>query len=295
MGTVYKAVCADNTKDESALSARDCAAIKAVSIARIRRLGIVKYIQTEIAIMRRLNHPNIIRIHRTMLSPRHLYIAMEYCHEDLKTRITNEGAPGSAVSKRYFRDILKGLEHCHSHNVAWRDAKPENLLISDTDTLKICDFGFSRALLRVPGSGSTKYERCTSLVGTLDYVAPEVLVEEDGGYDAILADIWSIGCVLLVMLTGKLPGHISIYEDSDAELVELSEDSSLFENFEKVHEIKDFDIDIEPSSIPQIFDSRYFANLSEDEKDVVKSMINRVPEERPSLGAILNFPWVRLA
>merc|ERR1712196_745426 len=107
----------------------------------------------------------------------------------------------------FFAQLLRGLSHVHSRGVCHRDLKPENLLLDQRGVLRISDFGLA---VWVQGSSRTDEHggghakaRLYTNCGTPHYAAPEVIAE--GGYDGFIADVWSCGVVLYVMLCGKLP------------------------------------------------------------------------------------------
>ncbi|MBA0751432.1 hypothetical protein Gogos_000354, partial [Gossypium gossypioides] len=134
----------------------------------------------EIINHRSLRHPNIIRFKEVVLTPTHLAIVMEYAAGgELFERICNAG--------RFSEDE----QICH------RDLKLENTLLdgSPAPRLKICDFGYSKS--------SLLHSRPKSTVGTPAYIAPEVLSRRE--YDGKMADVWSCGVTLYVMLVGAYP------------------------------------------------------------------------------------------
>ena len=100
--------------------------------------------------------------------------------------------------KFYFAEVLLAIEYLHSQNIVYRDLKPENLLLDASGHVRLIDFGFSKQL----GKSS---QRCTTNCGTPGYVAPEVLLNTEGGYDAKKADIWSLGVLLCEMVGGFTP------------------------------------------------------------------------------------------
>ncbi len=111
------------------------------------------------------------------------------------------------TARRYFHQLISGIEYCHSMGTSHRDLKPENLLLDEQDNLKISDFGLS-ALYQKAGGEGPKEKLLFTTCGTPNYVAPDVLKET--GYSGYAADIWSCGVILYVMLCGCLP-----FEDSD--------------------------------------------------------------------------------
>lgn len=173
-------------------------------------LPITKEVETEvrreIAILRRIVHPHVVRLKEILQSSRNYYIILEPVRGgDLCTLIMKDehenGMPEAQVAY-LFEQILAGLMACHNAGVAHRDLKPENLLLTPDGRVKITDFGLSRMSNHDGGASVTAAEFATTLTGTLAYVAPEVLGRH---YDPFKADIWSLGCILYVMLTGKFP------------------------------------------------------------------------------------------
>ena len=276
----------------------DYVAIKAISLERVAKLGTKKYLESEIETMRLLRHPNVVRIERTMLSRERLYIVMEYCETDLEHYIQARGGKlEENEARRFFKDILKGLSHCHEMGVAWRDAKPGNLMIDHNGVLKLGDFGFAVKLKFTEGSDIPK--NSSSVVGTLGYAAPEVLAQSVQGYDPVTADIWSIGCVLFVMLTGNLPHiphntatHQSITGSSDTPGSGETGNTSLFSmSFERVEEYR---------SITGIAAYDDYITLEEKIDEVVgkcagsliRAMIDKDPTKRPTIKQIWESAWV---
>eukprot|EP01061_Rhynchopus_euleeides_P011286 TRINITY_DN20864_c0_g3_i1.p1 TRINITY_DN20864_c0_g3~~TRINITY_DN20864_c0_g3_i1.p1 ORF type:complete len:354 (+),score=158.25 TRINITY_DN20864_c0_g3_i1:356-1417(+) len=172
-------------------------------------------VRTEIAIMKRLSHANIVRLVEVMESTNHYYIVLESVRGgDLCSKIMEQGKLRECEVAKYLEDLVAGLQACHAAGVAHRDLKPENLLISQEGVLKVADFGLSRlhkprtqessdsSSESSPPTSPTGADYSTDIVGTMSYVAPEVF---GGFYNAYLADLWSVGVLTFVMLTGKFP------------------------------------------------------------------------------------------
>lgn len=99
------------------------------------------------------------------------------------------------VAKSIFKQIIEGLDYCHSKSILHRDIKLDNILLDSEGEVKICDFGVSK----IVKPGEIMNEQC----GTPAYIAPEIL--RDKGYQGFAADIWSVGVVLYAMLYGTVP------------------------------------------------------------------------------------------
>ncbi|KAH7575774.1 hypothetical protein JRO89_XS02G0216700 [Xanthoceras sorbifolium] len=152
----------------------------------------------EIINHRSLRHPNIIRFKEVVLTPTHLAIVMEYAAGgELFERICNAGRFSEDEARYFFQQLISGVSYCHSLQICHRDLKLENTLLdgSPAPRLKICDFGYSKS--------SLLHSRPKSTVGTPAYIAPEVLSRRE--YDGKLADVWSCGVTLYVMLVGAYP------------------------------------------------------------------------------------------
>ncbi|XP_027191011.1 serine/threonine-protein kinase SRK2E isoform X2 [Cicer arietinum] len=155
-------------------------------------------VQREIINHRSLRHPNIVRFKEVILTPTHLAIVMEYASGgELFERICNAGRFSEDEARFFFQQLISGVSYCHTMQVCHRDLKLENTLLdgSPAPRLKICDFGYSKS--------SVLHSQPKSTVGTPAYIAPEVLLKKE--YDGKIADVWSCGVTLYVMLVGAYP------------------------------------------------------------------------------------------
>ncbi|KAJ7952601.1 Protein kinase [Quillaja saponaria] len=181
---------------------------KLVRDKKTKELVAVKYIergkkidenvQREIINHRSLRHPNIVRFKEVLLTPSHLAIVMEYAAGgELFERICSAGRFSEDEARFFFQQLISGVSYCHSMQICHRDLKLENTLLdgSPTPRLKICDFGYSKSALL--------HSQPKSTVGTPAYIAPEVLSRKE--YDGKIADVWSCGVTLYVMLVGAYP------------------------------------------------------------------------------------------
>ncbi|KAK1677798.1 hypothetical protein QYE76_038646 [Lolium multiflorum] len=192
-GTFAKVRIAKNTESG------DHVAIKILDKVKVQKHGLVEHIRREICTMKLIQHPNVVRLHEVMGSKARIFIVLEYVTGgELHDIIADRGSLKEDESRKYFQQLINAVDYCHSRGVYHRDLKIENLLLDTAGNLKVSDFGLSAISEQVKADGLL-HTTC----GTPNYVAPEVL--EDKGYDGALADLWSCGVILFVMLAGFLP------------------------------------------------------------------------------------------
>ncbi|KAK9052557.1 hypothetical protein SSX86_029186 [Deinandra increscens subsp. villosa] len=191
--------------------ARDLVSNKIVALKRVRfdnkDLESVIFMAREILILRRLDHPNIIKLEGliTSRSSCSLYLVFEYMEHDLTGLVTLPGVKFTEPQiKCYMKQLLNGLEHCHSHGVLHRDIKGSNLLIDNNGILKIADFGLANFFKH------SQTVQLTSRVVTLWYRPPELLLGET--HYGVGVDLWSAGCILGELYAGKpiMPGRTEV-------------------------------------------------------------------------------------
>ncbi|KAJ2366963.1 hypothetical protein H4S02_002145 [Coemansia sp. RSA 2611] len=156
----------------------------------------------EIALLRRLHHPNIVSVLEIVAGHdlETVFMVMEYCEHDLGSLLDGMDAPFAPVEvQSIMRQVLQGLAYCHARSVVHRDLKLPNLLMTRDGVVKIADFGLARQLHR-------PRRPMTPQVVTLWYRAPELIL---GATDYSAAvDMWSVGCIFGELLTHKpfMPG-----------------------------------------------------------------------------------------
>lgn len=152
-------------------------------------------IQREIALMRLVDHPHLLKLIDILESPRHLYIVTDYAVKgELFDYLVQHRFLPEDVAMNFFRQIIYGLEYLHSLGICHRDLKPENILLDENLNIKIADFGFARVV---------KSNIASTSCGSPHYAAPEVIKGEP--YDGRAADVWSCGVILYALLAGFLP------------------------------------------------------------------------------------------
>ncbi|CAI0467669.1 unnamed protein product [Linum tenue] len=171
-------------------------AIKILDKGNILNRNIADQIKREIATLKLLRHPNIVRLHEVLASKSKIYMVLDYVTGgELYDRIAFKGRLSEAEGRKLFHQLIDGVSYCHNHGVFHRDLKLENVLLDAKGRIKISDFGLS-ALPK-------HFRLLHTICGSPNYVAPEVL--RNKGYDGATADVWSCGVILYVTLTGSLP------------------------------------------------------------------------------------------
>ena len=159
----------------------------------------LELVRTEIEILKICQHPNIIRLYNVFENADYLYIIMEYCYGgDLFSYLENRHFRLSEKrASTIIHQMATAVYYMHSFGVVHRDLKPENVLMTSTDEdsdIRILDFGLSKIL--------GPYEKCDEPYGTLTYCAPEIIIDEPY---AKPVDLWSLGVMTYLMVSGKLP------------------------------------------------------------------------------------------
>jgi len=243
-------------------------AIKIINKKKIKKsqsveINLGNNFKREINILKYCKHPNIVKFLDIFEDDKNIYIVMEYIkHGDLFKMIQEkDDQPGKPFDENDARDIfvqiLSALEYCHGNLITHRDLKVENILIARKKDInknkkiliKIADFGFAN-YIKV---GSLHKTFC----GSIHYSAPEIILNES--YNPIKADIWSIGVILYIILTGKFP-----WRNDEANLM----DDIIKYNIQKSNRLNDSVMDL----LDKIF---------------------KPPKERINIKGIKNHPWIK--
>eukprot|EP00249_Psilotum_nudum_P011649 c23300_g1_i1 orf=420-2540(-) len=232
-------------------------AIKEIATQRLNK-KLQDNLLSEIEILKKTNHPNIIRLHDIVEAPNRIYLVLEYCAGgDLAAYIQRYGRVSEAVARHFMCQLGSGLQVLRENNLIHRDLKPQNLLLSTNDSsavLKIADFGFARSL-QPQGLAET-------LCGSPLYMAPEILQFQK--YDA-KADLWSVGTILFQLVTGRPPfcgnSHVQ-----------------LLQNIVKSNELR--------------FPEAIYAELHSDCIDLCRKLLRPNPVERLSFEEFFNHSFL---
>ncbi|KAJ8470093.1 hypothetical protein OPV22_024436 [Ensete ventricosum] len=217
----------------------------------------LKQLEQEIRFLSQFKHPNIVQYYGSETIANRLYIYLEYVHPGSINKYVRQycGAISESVVRNFTRHILNGLIYLHSKQIMHRDIKGANLLVDVNGVVKLADFGMAKHL-----SGAAP---ANSLKGSPFWMAPEMLqatMNKETGYD-LSVDIWSLGCTIIEMFTGKHPWN------------GLEGPQAMFKVLNK------------DPPIPE--------TLSNVGKDFVQRCFCRNPAERPTAGMLLEHPFVR--
>ncbi|KAK6866187.1 hypothetical protein PG995_002715 [Apiospora arundinis] len=184
-------------------------------------------IREEIAIMKKLNHPNLVQLIEVLDDPEEdsLWMVLEMCKKGvvMKVGLDDHADPyPEEQCRHWFRDLILGIEYLHAQGVIHRDIKPDNLLLTEDDVLKIVDFGVSE-IFEKPDTMMT-----AKSAGSPAFLPPELCVAKHGDVSGKAADIWAMGVTLYCLKYGKLPfkrdNVLEMYEAIRNDVPEIPED-----------------------------------------------------------------------
>eukprot|EP01012_Entosiphon_sulcatum_P011564 TRINITY_DN17066_c0_g1_i1.p1 TRINITY_DN17066_c0_g1~~TRINITY_DN17066_c0_g1_i1.p1 ORF type:complete len:576 (+),score=65.08 TRINITY_DN17066_c0_g1_i1:89-1729(+) len=178
-------------------------AIKSISMDHLATEYNKQQLEREIAIMKTLLHENVLQLIEVIETPQFVHLVLELVDGGELFESAPQRMFPEAQARGYFQQLILGVFYCHKQGVAHRDLKPANLLLTTKGILKVSDFGLS-AFQKVTDSGNVNDSmKLMTCCGSPKYIAPEVVA--DRGYNGFIADIWSCGVILYLMLCGRAP------------------------------------------------------------------------------------------
>ncbi|KAF3291165.1 Suppressor of Sensor Kinase (SLN1) [Orbilia oligospora] len=227
--------------------------------------SIVSAIKDEMSVLEMLDHPNVVQYYGIQVHRDKVYFFMEYCQGGSLAALLEHGRiEDETVIMIYALQMLEGLAYLHANNIVHRDIKPENILLDQNGVIKFVDFGAAKVIAK---QGKTKVAATkpgiNSMTGTPMYMSPEVIKGENKGKHGSV-DIWSLGCVVLEMATGRRPW------------ANLDNEWAVMWN-------------IAAGNPPQFPASD---QLSEQGMDFLRLCFERDPRKRPTAAELLHNPWI---
>lgn len=165
-------------------------ALKKLAKSKIIELKQVDHIKNEKNILASVQHPFIVNLIESFQDDLNLYLVFDFVQGgEIFRLLRKENLFPNDVTLFYIAEITLALEYLHSHQIAYRDLKPENLLISSEGHMRITDFGFAKKI----------EDRSYTLCGTPEYLAPEIILGQ-GHHQGV--DWWALGVLMFEMLSG---------------------------------------------------------------------------------------------
>ncbi|KAL8734918.1 MAG: hypothetical protein Q9166_001270 [cf. Caloplaca sp. 2 TL-2023] len=218
-------------------------------------------IKEEIAIMKKLNHGNLVSLIEVLDDPDEdsLYMVLEMCKKGviMKVGVDETADPYDEKLCRYwFRDLILGIEYLHAQGVVHRDIKPDNCLLTEDDVLKVVDFGVSEMFEKASEMLTAKS------AGSPAFMPPELCVAKHGDISGKSADIWSMGVTLYCLRFGKIPfespGVLQLYERIRNDPLNIVDGSGCTDSF----------------------------------KDLITRLLEKDPKKRITMEVLREHPWV---
>ncbi|XP_067163439.1 testis-specific serine/threonine-protein kinase 1 [Apteryx mantelli] len=236
-------------------------AIKIIDKRRTPRDFLEKFLPREIAALKRMNHPSIVKTYEIFETKAgKVYIMMELgVRGDLLDYIKSTGAMKEDIARGKFQQLASAIKYCHDMDLAHRDLKCENILLDKDLNIKLSDFGFSKPLTR---DENGKITLSKTFCGSTIYAAPEVL--QGIPCNPKICDIWSLGVILYIMVCALMP-----FDDSNIRKMVW---------IQKQHRIH----------FPK---SRHLTAAC---KDLIYRMLQPDVSQRLNIDEVLSHPWLRI-
>ena len=221
----------------------------------------IELVRTEIDIMKLCHHPNVVHLLDHFENADYIFIVMEYIRGGRLTDYMKEKKFHFSEKRaaEIIYEIALGVKYLHKYGIIHRDLKPDNIMLTESNDkghIKIMDFGLSKIL--------GKKEKTSDGFGTLTFVSPEVLIRKPYNKEI---DIWSIGVILYLILSGDLP-----FDDEEDDEQKIAK-SIVFNEVE--------------------FPSKKFGNKSKEVIELIKRCLTKEPKDRIKIDEIIKSDWIQ--
>ena len=234
-----------------------------------------KTMKRELKMLQSLRHPNIVDFQEAFIHKNKLFLVFEYVEKNLLELLETspEGLDPKLIRSFAFQ-MCKAINYLHSKNILHRDVKPENLLITENNELKLCDFGFARKIL----IKNNNIENMTDYVATRWYRSPELLLS--GGIYGPEVDYWAVGCIIGELADGNpmFPGEneidqleciIKVMGNLPESLVNMYYENPIYNGKELLKVNR-----------PESLERRYMGKLGPSAIDFLKGLLQLDPKKR---------------
>ena len=221
----------------------------------------MELVRTEIDIMKLCHHPNVVHLLDHFENADYIFIVMEYIRGGRLTDYMKEKKFHFSEKRaaEIIYEIALGVKYLHKYGIIHRDLKPDNIMLTESNDkghIKIMDFGLSKIL--------GKKEKTSDGFGTLTFVSPEVLIRKPYNKEI---DIWSIGVILYLILSGDLP-----FDDEEDDEQKIAK-SIVYNEVE--------------------FPSKKFGNKSKEVIELIKRCLTKEPKDRIKIDEIIKSDWIQ--
>lgn len=244
----------------------------------------------EIMFLQAMDHENILKLLNVMKASndRDIYLVFEYIDTDLHAVIRSNILED--IHKQYIiYQILKALKYMHSGELLHRDLKPSNILLNSECSLKLCDFGLTRSIASLQ-TETVANPVLTDYVATRWYRAPEILCGSTRYSKAV--DVWSVGCILAELLSGKplFPGTSTM--DQLDKIIEVTgrpseADIDAINSPFAATMLESLPANVKPRSLTQMFPT-----ASREARDLIRRLLQFNPNKRITVEEALQHPYV---
>eukprot|EP00842_Homolaphlyctis_polyrhiza_P001268 jgi/Hompol1/2141/HPOL_005870-RA len=246
---------------KEAIRKSDSAHFAVKVVDRSKTQGQEDMLQSEIAVLRRVHHKNIVKLEEVFVTPKYLYIVMQLATGgELFDRILAKGTFTEKDAAEIILQMTEAIAYLHSQNIVHRDLKPENIIFCDPSEhsqILVTDFGLSKVI------ASNQFLSTTC--GTPHYVPPEILKNYGHGTPA---DMWSIGVITYVLLCGYTP-----FWGGESNSTTVLYQAIVNGDYQ--------------------FDEDYWSNISSEAKDFISKLLVVDQSKRMSAQAALAHPWIK--